>query len=167
MFSVELTLDAETEASVRDDWDRLLAADLPSSGRNPSPSNRPHITVAVRDRLDAVAFTRVAALLPIRLELGGALLLGHRERYVLARHVVVSAALLDLHRAVADLAGRPEPRYSNTGPDRWTPHVTLARGLTAMRLATALRTIRAANVVGEAVGLRVWDAEARTITTLG
>ncbi|WP_345800063.1 hypothetical protein AAIB33_11325 [Microbacterium sp. AZCO] len=44
--------------------------------------------------------------------------------------------------------------------------MTLARGLTAMRLAVALRTVKAANLMGEATGLRVWNAEARTITTL-
>ncbi|MEU1971062.1 2'-5' RNA ligase family protein [Microbacterium sp. NPDC019599] len=167
MFSVELLLDPETEAAVREDWDRLLAADLPSSGRNPAPSNRPHITLAVRDRVEPSAFAGLVDRLPVRLELGGTLLLGHRERFVLTRQVVVSAALLSLHREVASIAGPPEPRYTNTGPDRWTPHVTLARGLTTFRLATALRTIRAAHVVGEATGLRVWNAEERVVTTLG
>ena len=166
MFSVELLPDAATEASVRDDWDRLLGADLPSSGRNPAPSNRPHVTLAVRDSLDPWVFGGVSDLLPIPLELGGLLVLGRRDRFILARHVVVTSALLECHWAVSVLAGRPEPRYLNTGPDRWTPHVTLARGLTAQRLATALRTIRAANIVGEATGLRVWNADERTVTTL-
>ncbi|WP_345800064.1 2'-5' RNA ligase family protein [Microbacterium sp. AZCO] len=121
MFSVELVMDASTEASVREDWDRLLAADLPSSGRNPSPSNRPHITLAVRDRLEPSAFTEIAELLPLPVELNGTLLLGHRDRFVLARHVVVSSALLEVHREVARVAGHPEPHYSNTGVDRWTP----------------------------------------------
>lgn len=166
MFSVELLPDAETEDSVRADWDRLLGADLPSSGRNPAPSNRPHVTLAVRDSLEPSAFATVAGLLPIPLELGGILVLGRRDRFILARHVVVTSALLECHRAVSELAGSPEPRYLNTGPDRWTPHVTLARGLTAVRLATALRIIRAPHTVGEATGLRVWNAGDRTVTTL-
>ncbi|MFH8249145.1 2'-5' RNA ligase family protein [Microbacterium sp. B2969] len=166
MFSVELVLDDETEAVVRDDWDRLLAADLPSSGRNPAPSNRPHITLAVRDDLEPSAFSAVTDLLPIPLELGGSLLLGHRDRYILARHVVVTTGLLRVHRAVAEIAGPPEPHYSNTGIDRWTPHITVARGLVAVRVAKALSTVRARNIVGEATGLRVWNAETRTITTL-
>lgn len=166
MFSVELVPDAELDRAVRDDWDRLLGADLPSSGRNPAPSNRPHVTLAVRERLVPTEFAGVADQLPVRLELGGLVLLGHRDRYVLARHVVVTAQLLAVHRAVAALAGLPEPRYSTTAPDRWTPHVTLARGLTAARLATALRMIRAPHLVGEATGLRVWDADSRRVTTL-
>ncbi|MDQ7879636.1 2'-5' RNA ligase family protein [Microbacterium sp. QXD-8] len=166
VFSVELIPDAELDRAVRDDWDRLLGADLPSSGRNPAPSNRPHMTLAVRDRLDPSAFAGVADLLPVTLELAGVVLLGHRDRYVLARHVVVSAQLLAVHRAVAEIAGRPEPRYSNTGTDRWTPHITLARGLTAARLATAMRLVKAPNIVGQATGARVWDAEARSVTTI-
>ncbi|WP_426321199.1 2'-5' RNA ligase family protein [Microbacterium sp. E-13] len=166
MFSVELLPDAELDRTVREDWDLLLGADLPSAGRNPAPSNRPHVTLAVRDRLEPSAFADIGSMLPIPLELGGVVLLGHKNRYVLARHVVVTAPLLAVHRAVAERAGRPEPYYSNTGIDRWTPHLTLARGLTADRLATALRFIRAANVVGQATGARVWDAETRTVTTL-
>ncbi|MFK4837395.1 2'-5' RNA ligase family protein [Microbacterium sp. ZW T2_14] len=166
MFSVELIPDAELDRAVRDDWDRLLAADLPSSGRNPAPSNRPHLTLAVRDRLDPSAFEGVAELLPVALELAGVVVLGHRDRYVLARHVVVSSQLLAIHRAVAEIAGRPEPRFSNTGTDRWTPHITLARGLTAARLATAMRLITAPNFVGQATGARVWDADARRVIML-
>lgn len=166
VFSVELVPDAELDRAFREDWDRLLGADLPSSGRNPAPSNRPHVTLAVRERLDPSVFAGIAAMLPIPLELGGVVVLGHRERFVLARHVVVTAALLEIHRAVAELAGPPQPRYSNTGPDRWTPHVTLARGLTALRLGTAMHTIRAHDLRGQATGLRVWDAEERRVTTL-
>ena len=166
MFSVELIPDAELDGAVRGDWDRLLGADLPSSGRNPAPSNRPHMTLAVRDRLDPSAFDGIADLLPVALELAGVVLLGHRDRYVLARHVVVSAPLLAIHRVVAEIAGRPEPHYSNTGIDRWTPHITLARGLTAARLATAMREIKAPNLVGQATGARVWDADARRVTTI-
>jgi len=166
VFSVELVLDPETERAVREDWDRLLAADLPSAGRNPAPSNRPHVTLAVRDHLDPSVFAGVASLLPVRIELGGVLLLGHRDRFILTRHIVVNRGLLEVHGAVAELAGTPEPRYSNTLPDRWTPHVTLARGLTATRLATALRLIPHRHIVGEATGLRVWNAEERVVTTL-
>ncbi len=166
MFSVELVLDADAERAVREDWDRLLAADLPSAGRNPAPSNRPHVTLAVRGHLDPAAFTDVVELLPVPIELGGVLLLGHRDRFILTRHIVVNRPLLEVHRAVAELAGPPEPRYSNTAPDRWTPHVTLARGLNATRLATALRLISHRHVMGEATGLRVWNAEERVVTTL-
>lgn len=166
MFSVELIPDDVLDRAVREDWDRLLGADLPSSGRNPAPSNRPHVTLAVRERLEPSAFAGLADLLPVPLDLGGVLLLGHKDRYVLTRQVIVSAALLAVHRAAAEIAGRPEPRYSNTGIDHWTPHITLARGLTAVRLATAMRLIKAPHVSGQATGARVWDAGARRVTTI-
>ncbi|MFE5408573.1 2'-5' RNA ligase family protein [Microbacterium sp. NPDC056569] len=166
MFSVELLPDAEIDHVVRDDWDRLLGGDLPSSGRNPAPSNRPHVTLAVREHLEPTAFAGIAEMLPIPLELGGVLLLGHRDRYVLTRQVVMTSALMEVHHVVAELAGRPEPRYSTTGIDHWTPHITLARGLTAVRLATAMRLIKAPHVSGQATGARVWDSEARRVTTI-
>jgi hypothetical protein len=166
VFSVELIPDDVLDRAVREDWDRLLGADLPSSGRNPAPSNRPHVTLAVREQLEPSAFAGLADLLPVPLDLGGVLLLGHRDRYVLTRQVIVTSALLAVHRAVAEIAGKPEPHYSNTGIDHWTPHITLARGLTAVRLATAMRLIAARHVSGQATGARVWDAEARRVTTI-
>jgi 2'-5' RNA ligase len=166
VFSVELLLDAELERSVREDWDLLLGADMPSSGRNPAPSNRPHVTLAVRERVDPGAFAASAAMLPVPIELGGVVVFGHGLRFILARQVIVSAALLEVHRAVATAAGPAEPRYSNTAPDHWTPHVTLARGLGPDRIAKALRITRVRHAMGKASGMRVWDASTRTITTV-
>ncbi|MFC6258457.1 2'-5' RNA ligase family protein, partial [Kocuria oceani] len=51
MHSLELLLGEDAEASVRADWDRLIEAGLPSSGRHRSPSNRPHITVVAAPSL--------------------------------------------------------------------------------------------------------------------
>ena len=166
MFSVELVPDAAIEAAVRDDWARLERAELPNAGRNPSPSNRPHITLAVRDELVAGVVRGVEERLPLPLELSGILLFPRRRGVVVARHVVVSGALLALHREIADRLGAPPPRYANTSVGRWTPHVTLARSVPSADVASVLATIEAGHVVGEAVGLRVWDAAARTITTL-
>ena len=89
MFSAELLFDPDSEQSVRDDWARLLDAGLPSAGRHTAPSNRPHITLVVREWMDAAALAPLADSLPIRLDLGGVLLFGHRDRFVLARQVVV------------------------------------------------------------------------------
>jgi hypothetical protein len=44
--------------------------------------------------------------------------------------------------------------------------MTLARGLDPERLALALRAVHLGHVRGHAVGLRVWDASARQVTTL-
>lgn len=166
MLSVELVPDPQIEAVVRDDWARLEAAGLANSGRNPSPSNRPHITVAVRDDLEISSLDGVAAQLPIPLELGGIVLFRHRDRVVVARQVVASAALLRLHLDIADRTGPAGPRYTNTAPDRWTPHVTLARAVPVDRVSEVLRAIAAPPVLGEAVGLRVWNASTKVVTTL-
>ena len=166
VFSVELVPDDTVDRAVREDWSRLIGAGLPSSGRNPAPSNRPHITVAVRDHVEPAVLADMADLLPLPLELGGVLLFGRSPRLVLTRQVVVGAQLLAFHAAVARRIGPPEPHYANTAPDRWSPHLTLARGLDADRLARALQEVELPQVRGEAVGLRVWDAAAKRITTL-
>ncbi|WP_446723936.1 2'-5' RNA ligase family protein, partial [Microbacterium sp. CPCC 204701] len=105
VFSVELLLDEAAERAVRDDWARLIDAGLPSSGRHLAPTNRPHVTIAVRDdpRLDAL--DGLAAALPLRVELSGLLVFGGATRAVLTRHVVASAALLEFHREVARRLG--------------------------------------------------------------
>lgn len=166
VFSVELVLEDAAELAVRDDWARLIEAGLPSSGRNLAPTNRPHITVAVRDDIRPRSLDGLAAALPLRIELSGLLIFGGAARSVLTRHVVASAALLELHREVARRLGPPGARYSNTAPDRWSPHVTLARGLDAEQLARAVRAIAAPFTGGEATGLRLWDASAKTATAL-
>ncbi|MFE7846626.1 2'-5' RNA ligase family protein [Microbacterium sp. NPDC057407] len=166
MLSVELVPDAAVDAAVRADWARLDAAGLPHAGRNPSPSNRPHLTLAVRDHLDIAALAGVQELLPLPLHLGGIVLFRHSRRVVVARQVVVSAALLRLHHEIAERLGAPEPRYANTGRDRWTPHVTLARSVPIERLGEVLQTVAAPEVEGAATGLRVWDAAAKIVTTL-
>ena len=43
--AVELLLDSESDAAVREHWDLLEHAGLPSRARHGSPSNRPHVTV--------------------------------------------------------------------------------------------------------------------------
>lgn len=166
MFSVELLPDSEIELAVRDDWNRLIEAGLPSSGRNPSPSSHPHVTLAARDRVEAAAVAGIAGLLPVPLELGGVLLFGHGRHLVLSRQIVVTAALLAVHREVARTLGPPEARYANTGIDRWTPHVTLASGVRPETLPLVLKAIAAPHMIGAAVGLRVWDASAKVVTTL-
>lgn len=165
MFSVELLPDPATEAAVREDWARLVAADLSSSGRQDSASHRPHVTLAVREQVDPRALEALGERLPLPLDLGGVVLFGHR-RHVLARAVVPSLALLRFQHDVADAVGPPERRYVNTAPDRWTPHVTLARRLDGSDVARALAVIAAVPTKGQAVGLRVWDAAARRVTTI-
>ncbi|WP_419817890.1 2'-5' RNA ligase family protein [Glaciibacter flavus] len=164
VVSVELVLDAATEALVRADWTRLAEAGLSSMAAHPSPSNRPHITLLVRPRLDAIDVADVARRLPIRVVAGPPILFRHGDRGVLVRPVEPSEELLRLHRAVhaAAPAGDDAP---HTAPGEWTPHITLARRLRVQSLTDAQSLIDT-ELIGEAVALRRWDSRAASVTAL-
>jgi len=169
MFSVEMLPDARVDAAVRADWLALIEAGLPSAGRHPSDSNRPHVTVAVRDvlPLDAVAGLRsLAEALPVAGSWGGATVFPAGERFVLARPLVVTADLLAFHRRVVQFLGPPPERFAVTAIDRWTPHLTLARRMTGEQIGRALALLGAAPVTGAMTGLRLWDAEQKLVTPL-
>jgi hypothetical protein len=51
VVSLELVLDARTDASVRREWALLKAAGPPSQARHTGASNRPHVTLLVRSAL--------------------------------------------------------------------------------------------------------------------
>lgn len=167
MQSVELLLDPATDAAVRAEWAALSAAGLPSQADHRGETNAPHISVLAAEGFpeDEGSLPAAARALPLAVRLGPPVLFSGR-RLVLARLVVVDRALLDVHAdVVAALAGATGPS-PHTAPGRWVPHVTLARGIPAEGLATALETLgpeRAGvpELVGEATGLRRWDPVAR------
>lgn len=162
--TVELLLDAESDAAVRREWEALAAAGLPSQTRNTSPTNRPHVSLAVAADLSAVnevALVDAVAALPFPVRLG-ALLCFRGRRNVLARLVVPTAALLQLHvrvQSAVHAAVDPSPLLL---ADRWTPHVTLARGLDDSQLAAAIAAVGATQELdGVAVAARRYDGERR------
>jgi 2'-5' RNA ligase len=142
--SVELTLDARTDAAVREQWARLAEADLPTEQRSqPSPSHRPHVTLFAGDSIDPEADAQLPGLLAdlsLDLRIGGVLLFGPRRgSLVVVRQVVVSRALLALQTAVAALCGAdPAGQF---GPGRWTPHVTLARRVPTGQLGSVVTAL--------------------------
>jgi 2'-5' RNA ligase len=156
--------DAALEAAVRAEWDALAAAGLSSAGAHTGASNRPHVTLLVRD---ALAAFDAAPLLrrPVPLVLGAPILFGAGEWRVLARSVVPSPELLALHGAVHAAAGRGDDR-PHTAPGAWTPHVTLARRLRVADLERALAVV-GGELAGAAASLRRWDAASATVTDLG
>ena len=163
--TVELVVDEETEAAVRRAWDVLAAAGLPSQARHTGATNRPHVTLAVAAAIPASLESRLAAAvagLPIPVRLGGLVCFAGR-RWVLARLVVPSAELLRVHSAVADIVLGCPGLSPLMFPGRWTPHVTLARGLAVEALGTALGLLGdRAELVGDAVAARRYDSERRT-----
>lgn len=180
--SIELTLAPSSDAAVRAAWDALAEGGLPSLAAHTSPTNRPHVTVAA-----GAALAMPAALPgpPASIALGGWTLFDARPaadgsaRFVLVRAVVLDEELAAFHRAVheavpvaasvlshdASLAAVPESL-----PGSWSPHLTIARRLSAPRVAVALEALAAmpeplpSRV--DVDGVRFWDGDTRTVTPL-
>jgi hypothetical protein len=105
-----------------------------------------------------------ADALPIDLVVSGFLLFpAGTARFVLVRPVVVTAALLALHRTVHE---RAPGAVDLTRPGRWTPHVTLARRLSAAQVAEALDVLGAGPPPGSGVAARFWNGDSKTLTPL-
>lgn len=163
MFSVELVVDGAADAAVRADWVALVEAGLPSQARHTGESNRPHVTLAlsataaepVRERLAAVARD-----LPLPVTAGSVLVFGGRQ-FVLARLAGPAVELLDLQRRVVEALDDPVDRHGTFTAGAWTPHLTLARRLTAAQIAAALPVLGPAGVPGRLHRMRLWDMTER------
>jgi hypothetical protein len=162
VHSVELVFDPDTEAAVRDIWDGLREAGIPSQ----APASRPHATLTVAERIDKEVdglLVGLADRFPLPCRIGAPLLFG-RSQLILTRLVVPTAELLDLHAQVYRLClphQAPGP-MANSLPGQWTCHVTLARRLHGNQLGRALRIAgRPSEIVGQVVGLRRWDGSAK------
>lgn len=164
IVSLELLLDGRTEAAVRDEWAALAASGLSSLAAHTAPSNRPHITLVVRTRIAAFETDGIGRRLPLPVTLGAPVLFGTGDRRVLARSVVPSPALVDLHRDLHGALGAGDDA-AHTTPGAWVPHVTLARRLRLADLATALPLV-GGELDGTVTALRRWDAATRTVTHL-
>lgn len=165
--SVELLLDAASEARVRADWARLADAGLTSQSRHPSPTNRPHVTLAAVAALPEGAEDRLAAAcsdLPVQARLGPLAVLGH-DPAVLVRLVVANAELIALHAQVAGAAGVPADDLA--APGRWLPHLTLARRMPLTEVSRAIDLLPRGDEQVRFVAARRWDSEARRTWPLG
>ena len=163
--SIELLLDPDSDAVIRTAWSMLAAAGLPSQRHVTSPTNRPHITLLAAQAISADvddALRDLAALLPLHCVIGASIVFTG-PRMTLARLIVPTAPLLELHRAVYErtvpfVTGEP---FAHCRPDSWTPHVTLGRRITAEAIGTAVSATHAAEVAAQLTGLRRWDGDAR------
>jgi 2'-5' RNA ligase len=162
VHSLELLLDPHTEAAIRRVWENLSDAGLHS----PAPTSRPHMTLAVADRISPevdAALRPLAQRFPISCVVGAPMLFG-RSPLILVRHVVPSTELLSLHAEVARvclpyLDPGPVP---NTLAGQWTPHVTLARRVEPSQLVAVIgRRGVTRDITARVVGLRRWDGNKR------
>lgn len=166
--SIELLLDDDADAAVRTSWAALHAAGLPSLATHTGETNAPHVTVAVTD---GSGFSAAASVLrtieaDIDLTIGAPILFGgHRGRWVLARQVVPSRRLLELHAAVHRALDGVD-MIDHTAPDAWTPHVTLAHRVPVEDLPAALAVIDVEPIACRVVGMRLWSSPTKTVTSL-
>jgi 2'-5' RNA ligase len=168
VVSLELLLDPILESHIRAGWQALKSAGLSSLGAHEAPSNRPHITLVVRPSLSSAVLS-AAVTLPLPVTLGGIILFGDGDRRVLARSVVPTPALLDLHASLHAALGDDGRDAPHTRPGDWTPHITLARRLRLESLPQALRLldeVASPQTDASAVALRRWDSATATVTTL-
>jgi 2'-5' RNA ligase len=168
--SIELLFDAATEQAIVRDWSALVEAGLPSQARHSSPTNRPHVTVAVSGRIESGVDDDVRALaaaLPLSCRVGAPMLFG-TQRLTLVRLIVPTAELLRLHDDVDRVATpyMPLGPYPHSRPGHWTPHVTLCRRLAPADVAAALGVIDVADLEGAFGALRRWDGDAKVDTVL-
>lgn len=165
--SVELLLDARTDAVIRSLWQDLDDAGLPSQVRVTSPTNRPHVTLLAAQRIAAEADEALRGLshrFPLDVVVGTPLVFGG-AKLTLARLIVPSAGLLDLHAVIYRLALPhigAEP-FPHCRPGHWTPHVTLGRRFTSEQIGAAMEIVggSAGDLAATVVGLRRWDGDAR------
>ncbi len=165
--SIELLLDADSDAAIRATWRALDEAGLPSQARVGSATNRPHVTLLAAQRISPdvdVVLRPLAARFPVPCVVGAPTVFGG-ARHTLARLIVPSADLLALHEEVYRLSlpyltGEP---FAHCRPGHWTAHATLGRRFTAGEIGDALAVVSGDvdDLAAEAVGLRRWDSDQR------
>ncbi|HEX3545089.1 MAG TPA: 2'-5' RNA ligase family protein [Mycobacterium sp.] len=162
VHSIELVFDPDTEATVRQIWDALREAGIPSQ----APASRPHATLTVAERIDPDVdelLRPLAARLQFPCRIGAPLFFG-RTKAVLARLLVPTAALLELHADIHRLCLphlHPGP-MANALPDEWTAHITMARRVVPRQMGQAVRIAgKPQEIAGTVVGLRRWDGNKR------
>lgn len=162
--SLELLFDPAGEAAIRAMWRSLADAGMPSAMAVTSPTNRPHVTLVAAPRIDPAVDDALRALtlpLPMECVVGAPVVFGGSRR-TLARLIVPSAALLELHEQVYRAARSHLEPYPHCSPGHWTPHSTLGRRLTAADVGAALAVDGAtAELRARLVGLRRWDGDNR------
>lgn len=170
MDSVELLFEVHAEELLHRDWDILKQVGLPSQARHTADSNRPHITLLAAPRIPPGydgALAALAELLPLPIHTTGLVLFGSGRGQVLARLGVVGEALLELHRMVHRALGEVPDVAANCIPDRWVPHVTIARRLNPVQVAQALELLPGDHGQLQLTTLRRWDSHEKTTTALG
>ena len=168
--TVELLPDEQLDAAVRDGWRLLDDAGLPSQAAHRHPTNRPHVTVAVVDDWDAgtpALLTEAMTQLPVPLRIDALRTFGQR-RLVLVLYLAMPPELIAIHESVHEIlevnAWGVEEQHL---PGRWTPHLTLGRGMDRTQEAAARLLLADLSwPAGSATGARSYDTHGRSVEML-
>lgn len=138
--ALEMYFDEDADAAVRQLWQRLADAGLPSLAVRTHRRHRPHVSLAVAESLAAADPAVLRPVLAARKPVLHLHVLGTfpGSEGVLFLGVTVTARLLAFHGDVhAALAGQPGEHWPDYLPGRWVPHCTLAEGLDEAQVAKA------------------------------
>ena len=144
-FVVELYFDATTEAQIRDAWKAIDEAGISDS--MPKGGYRPHISLAVSNRLELNTFTQelstfATSVAPFRLSFPNIGIFSTSEG-VIYLGATVTEQLLDIHERFHKIFkkyAQEQREYYTVG--RWVPHCTLAFGLSEHQIAEAVTVCR-------------------------
>jgi 2'-5' RNA ligase len=140
--ALEVLFDASTEAVIKDLWARLESAAVPSLASRTHRRHRPHVSLAVADRIEpkleglgerlAATYLDITLYSPAVFPRAGVLYLS----------VVPTLALLRLHQEVHTTLGDgivgPRDGYS---VGAWVPHCTLGQDLTRAQLVRGIELL--------------------------
>jgi 2'-5' RNA ligase len=153
--AIEMYFDDQADAAVRDMWQVLADAGLPSLATATHRRHRPHVSLAVAESLADADLARLRSALAVRKPVlplyvlgtfpghGGALFLG----------VPVTTELLAFHAGVhAALDGQPVEHWPYYQPGNWVPHCTLAEGLDKAAAAKAFGLLQGYEPITATVG---------------
>ncbi len=148
-FVVELYFDPATEANIRDAWKTLDEAGISDS--MPKGGYRPHVSLGVCDRLETSSFaqelsTFAASVTAFSLSFPNIGIFSTSEGVVFLG-VTVTEQLLNVHVKFHEIFkkhGHEQREYYAVG--KWTPHCTLAFGLSEQEIAEAVKICRQINL---------------------
>jgi 2'-5' RNA ligase len=134
--ALEVLFDPTTEAAIKDLWARLETAGVPSLASRTHRRHRPHVSLAVADRIETQQLEGVhERLAATHLDITLYSPAIFPRPGVLYLSVVPTLALLRLHEEVHATLGEgiiaPRDGYS---VGAWVPHCTLAQDLTGAQL---------------------------------
>ena len=143
--AVEFFFDDEADAAVRELWQRLEKAGVPSLASRSHKNHRPHVSFAVassipvKARKNLVESLRLLSLPALWLYTLGTF---PTKENALFLGAVTDAEVLAVHSAVHDvLAGKVRDPWAYYLPGAWVPHCALARDLDVALLAKGFAAV--------------------------